>query len=189
MQNKDKIIIDLCGGTLSWSKPYKDAGYTVVPVTLPDRDVFDYVPEAHAAYGILAAPPCTMFSIARQRAKTPRDFEKGMEVVIRCLDIIWQARYQNKLKFWALENPRGYLRQFLGKPAYTFKQCQYGELLRKTTDIWGYFNEPKPTTSCETVDHEKLDKAWQKPAGEFDRQTLRAVTPPGFALAFFKANQ
>lgn len=27
MRNKDKIILDLCGGTLSWSKPYNDAGY------------------------------------------------------------------------------------------------------------------------------------------------------------------
>lgn len=26
MENKDKIILDLCGGTGAWSKPYKDAG-------------------------------------------------------------------------------------------------------------------------------------------------------------------
>ena len=25
--NKDKIILDLCGGTGAWSRPYKDAGY------------------------------------------------------------------------------------------------------------------------------------------------------------------
>ena len=29
MDNKEKIILDLCGGTGSWSKPYKDAGYDV----------------------------------------------------------------------------------------------------------------------------------------------------------------
>lgn len=27
MNNNNKIILDLCGGTGSWSKPYKDAGY------------------------------------------------------------------------------------------------------------------------------------------------------------------
>ena len=25
-----KVILDLCGGTGSWSKPYKDAGYDVL---------------------------------------------------------------------------------------------------------------------------------------------------------------
>lgn len=29
MSNSDKIILDLCGGTGSWSKPYRDAGYDV----------------------------------------------------------------------------------------------------------------------------------------------------------------
>ena len=31
-----KIILDLCGGTGSWSKPYKDAGYDVRVITLPE---------------------------------------------------------------------------------------------------------------------------------------------------------
>ena len=30
-----KIILDLCGGTGSWSKPYRDAGYDVRVITLP----------------------------------------------------------------------------------------------------------------------------------------------------------
>lgn len=29
MSNKNKIILDLCGGTGAWSKPYSDAGYDV----------------------------------------------------------------------------------------------------------------------------------------------------------------
>lgn len=39
MLNSHKIILDLCGGTGSWSKPYKDAGYTVKVCTLPHYDV------------------------------------------------------------------------------------------------------------------------------------------------------
>lgn len=27
MKNSDKIILDLCGGTGAWSKPYAEAGY------------------------------------------------------------------------------------------------------------------------------------------------------------------
>lgn len=34
MENKDKIILDLCGGTGAWSKPYRDNGYTVFNITL-----------------------------------------------------------------------------------------------------------------------------------------------------------
>ena len=34
-----KIILDLCGGTGAWSAPYKEAGYDVRLVTLPDNTV------------------------------------------------------------------------------------------------------------------------------------------------------
>lgn len=35
----NKIILDLCGGTGAWSKPYKDAGYDVQVITLPTYDL------------------------------------------------------------------------------------------------------------------------------------------------------
>jgi hypothetical protein len=155
VDNKDKIILDLCGGTGAWSKPYKDAGYTVHNLTLPLDDITKWrnIPEimCHLGeiYGILAAPPCTMFSLARTRARTERDFRKGMECVRACMAIIWEARTRplyrkdGALKFWALENPVGFLRQFLGKPAMTFNPCDFGDPYTKKTDLWGYFNEPK----------------------------------------------
>jgi len=37
--NKQKVILDLCGGTGAWSKPYKEAGYEVIVLTLPKYDV------------------------------------------------------------------------------------------------------------------------------------------------------
>ena len=75
----NKVILDLCGGTGSWSKPYKDNGYDVRVITLPDYDVTTFEPPKDV-YGILAAPPCTMFSIARndKTAKEKRDLKKGM---------------------------------------------------------------------------------------------------------------
>jgi hypothetical protein len=39
-----RIILDLCGGTGSWSKPYQEAGYDVRIITLPDYDVRTYIP-------------------------------------------------------------------------------------------------------------------------------------------------
>ena len=85
-----KIILDLCGGTGAWSKPYKDAGYDVRLVTLPDNDVRPYQLPDEKIYGILAAPPCTEFSLAKSTKS--RDFSKGIEVVAACLELIWKAR-------------------------------------------------------------------------------------------------
>ena len=36
MTDDCKIILDLCGGTGSWSRPYKEAGYDVRLITLPE---------------------------------------------------------------------------------------------------------------------------------------------------------
>lgn len=180
-------ILDLCGGTGSWSKPYRDAGYDVRLVTLPDTDVRTYEPP-EGVYGILAAPPCTMFSLARTRAKRPRDFAEGMETVSACLRIIWKCRVRGSLAFWALENPTGFLRQFLGKPAMSFKPCEYGDPWAKRTDIWGYFNEPrKLTTAVDVPKGIHRASAWYDRPG--DRATLRSMTPQGFAKAFMKANK
>lgn len=218
-ENSKKIILDLCGGTGSWSKPYKDAGYPIVLITSPEYDVtlftysdkyivfkgkkrLDYlVVPIESIHGILAAPPCTMFSRARTKAKTPRDFVGAMKVVEACLKIIWICRSADtglsrdrKLKFWALENPMGYLRQFLGNPGFSFQPYEYGDLHFKWTDIWGYFNPPTKT-------HKKKPKKfnremWANPPKpkdfehmKLDRAARRAITPQGFAKAFYKANQ
>jgi hypothetical protein len=209
VENKDKIILDLCGGTGSWSKPYKDAGYDVRVITLPEYDVREWtgIPDIMGCicqnitiYGILAAPPCTMFSLARTRARTERDFREGMECVRACMAIIWEARTRplyrkdGALKFWALENPVGFLRQFLGKPAMTFNPCDFGDPYTKKTDLWGYFNEPKKSPVKLSKEEEacKINNRKLPSIADFTgskQSARRAMTPPGFAKAFFKANQ
>ena len=140
--NHNKIILDLCGGTGAWSRPYAKAGYDVRLVTLPDHDIRTYVPPENV-YGILAAPPCTMFSRARTNAKTPRDLDGAMDVVASCMRIIWASQSSGSLEWWALENPMGLLRQFLGNPAFSFRGWEYGDAKHmKFTDIWGYFDPP-----------------------------------------------
>lgn len=139
MDNSSKIILDLCGGSGAWGKPYRDAGYDVRLITLPDYDVTKVVFSDNYmvfdkqtydvndmgikyadVYGILAAPPCTEFSVAK--GSRPRDFASAMVVVRACLEIIWHCRIYGGLRFWALENPVGFLRQFLGVPTYQFEQ-------------------------------------------------------------------
>lgn len=194
-----KIILDLCGGTGSWSKPYKEAGYDVRLITLPKYDVEDYNPPI-GVYGILAAPPCTMFSFARTNAKAKRNLCIGMENVQNCLDIIWKCQYELKkdtqkkspLKFWALENPNGMLKWFLGKPAFEFNPYDFGDNYKKKTHLWGWFNEPiknpiKPTTP--KFDKLKTKEIHGEYYGELTRTERRAITPQGFAKAFFEANK
>jgi len=225
-ENGKKIILDLCGGTGAWSKPYKDAGYDVRVITLPDYDIRNYQPPKNV-YGVLAAPPCTMFSFARTNAKKLRDLKEGMECVRACLDIIWacmEVKQETKkktlsLKFWALENPNGMLKFFLGKPAFKFNPYDFGDQYQKNTHLWGWFNEPKKNPIELTAKQKELHKTNSQPLpvlkpykslnkelqkkfdklasreiapemfGKLDRQARRAITPAGFAKAFYEANQ
>lgn len=200
MENSEKIILDLCGGTGAWSKPYKEAGYDVRLITLPEYDVLTYKPPKNV-YGILSAPPCTEFSIAK--GNKSRDFEAAMKIVAACLNIIWTCRISGTLKFWALENPVGFLRQFLGVPSFTFEQWEFGDMNIKRTDIWGYFKPPakkvktKPPELTQQYPNGRSNgRGWAKPQCPeeykylgLDRAAIRAITPPGFAKAFFEANR
>lgn len=203
-----KIILDLCGGTGAWSKPYADAGYEVINITLPDYDVtktqlrdggrliaffkkeeapFARTIRASDIHGILAAPPCTQFSLARTTAKTPRDFQGAMEIVSSCLQIIWACRIHGNLKWWALENPRGFMRQFLGKPGYEFQAWWFGDLVKKPTDLWGYFKHPiKKRGAVKPQYPRKGPGSWANKSAGGSWQ--RSATPSHFAQAFFKSN-
>jgi len=213
-QNKKKIILDLCGGTGSWSLPYKEAGFKVINVEIKEGlDVKTYDPPKNV-YGILAAPPCPMFSFARTNAKKPRDTRQGLELVQHCLRIIWECQHrldsdQQKyppLKFWALENPYyGMLSWFLGKPAFVFNPFEFGHNYQKRTSVWGHFNEPTKIPVEMTADQKEKAKTNSQPMpkfdymkshaiapewfGKLDRKARRAITPRGFALAFYKANK
>lgn len=175
----NKIILDLCGNTGAWSRPYANAKYDVRIITLPYFDVRTYRPPDNV-HGILAAPPCNQFSLAK--GNQPRDFVSGMEIIRACLNIIWICHPA----FWCLENPRGFLRQFIGKPPHTIHYWWYGDDLDKPTDLWGYYNLPR-------------QRYFQPPGllrlikdmpgvSDQERQLNRAKTPPAFAQAFFYAN-
>ncbi len=208
-----KIILDLAGGTGAWSRPYKEAGYDVRVITLPEYDVLTYEPPENV-YGILAAPPCTMFSFARTKAVLPRDLKEGIKIVMACLKIIHECQFKldsdlqkySPLKFWTLENPYyGMLSWFLGKPIYTFDPFDFGDNYQKRTALWGYFNFPLKQL-CR-IDKEQKKKAFTNSQklpkfdimktkdihsqyyGKYNKQARRAITPPGFAQAFYKANK
>jgi hypothetical protein len=235
LKGKQDIILDLCGGTGAWSKPWKEAGYTVYVITLPYYDVTDWHMsgdgkdlvcfgqngsitlriEIARIFGILAAPPCTQFSFARTRGKEPRNLREGWEIVKACHEIIVEVRLHitevkdGALRFWALENPKGYLCHLLGDPKLEFDPCDYGDPWQKRTHIFGHFKLPKKTP-VEIPQEEKakfatnsamLHKLPARPAPLIDddgyepipgvesRTERRSITPPGFAQLFFEANR
>lgn len=225
---EERIILDLCGGTGAWSKPYKDAGYNVLVITLPEYSVADWWISGDSIhfrkneskkdgmqslsvkiddiYGVLAAPPCTKFSRAAANIpKKERDFIGGMATIRACLDIIWsiQERNGSSLAFWALENPDGYLQQFLGRPPYSFQPWRFGETdfrATKRTMIWGYFEKPRETVRKRDYliiplkgQHSKRKDGSRNSMAPTDWKGRsakeRAETSQLFAQAFFKTNQ
>lgn len=204
-QNGDKIIYDLCGGTGMWSKPYKEAGYDVKIITMPEHNLMTWEgwqDTIEDTYGYLFAPTCTMMSLARTTAKTPRDLKGAMKLINRGLYIIQETRvhHKSKLVFWAMENPVGYLRQIIGKPSLTFNPMDYGANYSKKTDLWGYFKHPKKSP-VKLNDEEKarcainnrllpeLPKDYVLPNDFRPQQARRSMTDKHFAEAFFKANK
>lgn len=112
---RDRLILDLCGGTGSWSRPYAQAGY---PVTVVDPlangcDV-RLMPRLDApVWGILAAPPCTHLSGSGARwwkGKGEAALIEALAVVDACLRIVMVHRP----RWWVLENPVGRLTRYLG---------------------------------------------------------------------------
>lgn len=194
-----KTVLDLCGGTGAWSQPYRDAGYDVRTITLPEWDVIDYAAlaesnlEPGSIHGVLAAPPCDHFSVSGAQYWAKKDADgrtrAALDVVDACLDIILHVQPV----FWALENPVGRLKDLrghvLGPVKLTFDPCDYGDPYTKKTLLWGKFRPPLKLRKVEPV-RVCLQGSWlQKLGGKSEKtKRLRSATPPGFARAFFDAN-
>ena len=212
--NNNKIIVHVCcdEDIHSDSQPYIDAGYDVRLVG-ESIGVENYHPPENT-YGIIANPPCTEFSFAKSNSKYPRDVKKGMQCVYHCLRVIWEAQYilptplakRTTLQFLMLENPYGLLRRFLGHPALIYNPYEYGDLYKKKTCVWGFFNMPKKNPCKEySKDYihtispigkplKKFDKLLTEEIapnfyGAFDRRRRRSICSPKFAKAFFEANK
>lgn len=212
MTARKRIILDLCGGTGAWSRPYVEAGYDVRLVTLPEQDVRTYQPPPNV-HGVLAAPPCTEFARCGARwwkSKPPRLLEEAKDIVQACVRIGEEAS-----AWWVLENPVGRLKEYLGPPVFRFQPWEFGDPWTKQTWLWGRFEPPrklalarKPPNSTvpghrsqqhkrhlNTLDFQKalalglVRPDWVHKLGPSpERAVLRSITPPGFARAFFEAN-
>ena len=206
--NVKKIILHLCADIGSDTKPYQDDPDYKVILIGKDIGVENFSPPKDV-YGVFANPPCTEFSTARADGKA-RLNEDGMFLVNHCLRIIKEC----DPVFWVIENPAtGRLKDFLGKPKYTYQPWQYGSPWTKKTALWGEFNIPLPLfTKWEQVPKNEnlyVRPTRDKPSLAFlhksaiqfidewacfkdkvhDDMSLRSLCSQGFAKSFKEKNQ
>jgi hypothetical protein len=184
---RHRTILSLCDYSGIWSGPYAEAGYEVVRVDLQHgRDVrlMEFPGRVH---GILAAPPCTAFSKAGAWMWAEKDADgrtlEGLSVVDACLRLVVMCRPE----WWALENPAGRLKRWLGPASWSFQPCDFGDGWTKRTYLWGNFTPPAPLYCPAAV-------AVAPTRGDITTRmsskatNARSETPPGFATAFYQAN-
>ena len=75
-----------------------------------------------------------------------------------------------------------------------FNPWEFGDKYQKNTALWGKFKEPQRTVKRKPKGMVKFSMLKSKDIfpeyyGVYTRQERRAITPPGFAQAFFEANR
>ena len=144
-------LLELFCGTKSIGRVFERHGWTCCSLDMDKRcgpticcDILDVSREAILAHGrpdcIWASPLCTMYSVARTTARTPRDLEGSDRLVQAVLDL---AAYFGCPYF--MENPwTGLLKTrdvVSGVPFRVIDYCQYADedfpgRYRKRTAIW-----------------------------------------------------
>ena len=140
-------LLELFSGTGSVGRAFEAKGWEVISLDiLPGATItsniltwdFKIYPPRHFDF-IWASPPCTEYSIARTRAKTPRNITLADTIVCATLTIIEYF----KPKMWLLENPQtGYLKRrpfMVNIPWRDVTYCKYGFPYKKQTRLWGWF--------------------------------------------------
>jgi hypothetical protein len=150
-------VLDLFAGLRGWSDPWRERGHDTFTVDIDPRfdvdlhaDVLELTPDAlpWKPDVVLASPPCECFSVMTfgrywNHDRTPRLPKAAVAwaLVSNTLDLITELGPA----FWVMENPRAMLRKLMPGPLeaqfqrVTVTYCQYGENVRKPTDLWGIF--------------------------------------------------
>lgn len=181
------VILSLYDFSGNWSKPYRDAGYEVhqIDISLDGTDVRLYDPPFRSCRGILAAPPCTCFASCGARwSRSDSEMIDALSMVDATLRLVHLLRP----KWWVLENPTGTLVRYLGQPAHIFNPYDYGDPWAKRTCLWGRFTIPTKTPVSWTQAESDARHNNARATDTVTRSQARAITPLGFANAFYKAN-
>jgi len=198
------IIYDFFSGTGSATKPFEDAGHTVIRVELDEyfqaheRNVLTLDGgELVKKYGkpdfIWASPPCTAFSVASigkhwNKDKTPKtqDAHTGWVLVQKTIDLIESIQP----RYWIIENPRGMLRTLLNYGTrHTVSYCQYGDSRQKPTDLWTNMTnwQPRPICKPKSECHESAPRGARTGTQGIKNAKLRSMIPYELGAEIMKA--
>lgn len=203
---ENRVILSLFDHSGEWSRPYREAGYQVICFDIKEpggfgwsHDIADFSVEylteelgLNFIYGIIAAPPCTHFTVSGAQYWKAKDEDGRTDemlelvyTVFRCVDLFGPV-------FWVMENPVGRLPkliQGLGKPWY-WQPHWFGDAYTKKTGLWGKFSEELERDDVDPIRACDAGSWLMQLGGKSERtKALRSVTPPGFSNAFFEANQ
>ena len=206
------IIISLFDRTGNWSRPWFEAGYTVYQIDIQNEIQTDimtwqyrHIPK-DKVYCVLAAVPCTDFAYSGEEWFPLKDRDgrtkKSCDLVKKTMEII---NYFDP-DVWCIENPKGRIRVLnpeIGQVRCIFHPWQYAgyndenpdsERYPKETWLYGQFAVPytAPLQMLSKYRHTKWKDEFVSevaPIGSQELKNLRSVTPMGFSIAFYRANQ
>ncbi|WP_051617253.1 DNA cytosine methyltransferase [Desulfonatronovibrio hydrogenovorans] len=200
------FLLSVYDYTGNWAKPYVEAGWRVLLwdykfegcILESFGRLMSLVEEENNGHidGLLSAPPCTAFASSGARWWPDKDrhvsglhpFDSFTEYMIALALMVLVMVEAFKPKFWALENPVGRIEKLVPELRFyrrlIFDPCDYGDPYTKRTVLWGKFNPNLKKNPIKPLHGSLMHRLPPSP----DRTTMRSVTPPGFAQAFYRAN-
>lgn len=184
------VCLDLFSGLGGWSQAFTERGWKVLTIDIEQEfnpliccDIMDldaYILPNRPTV-ILASPPCQKFSTnaitLNWKKRTPKDMGVVIAIglVAKALDII----FKRSPTYWVIENPRGMLRNVLGKPKVTTYFRSWGADNLKPTDLWGILPD---------IDWPVPEEGWEvNGTRKIDNSALAAKIPYGLSLAMCEA--
>lgn len=132
-------LVSLFDASGVWSEPFAEAGWKVVRLdlsrghdlsTFGDEEIERHIlrPLGGRVTGLLAAPPCTDFTVSGAQYWPRKDATGVTERSVRLVERTLQICSACDPLWWALENPPGRLGRLvpqLGPYVYTFQPFEY----------------------------------------------------------------
>lgn len=191
----EKYLLSLFDFSGGWSNPFREVTKVFQVDIKLGIDIlgWDYKAwgEGKNVVGVLAAPPCTHFTVSGNQYWQVKDNDGRTDEMIKLAEKAIEIIEYFNPKFWALENPVGRIEKCVpylkGKRVFSFHPCDFGEPYTKKTIIWGHCS---PFLVKSPVEPTEGSKMWAKYGGKSERtKELRSVTPEGFSKAFFEAHK